>query len=88
MWFNIHSQEFSSRFLKHLKKYPGLKEHVNKVINEILNEPEHPHQHERLHAERKLFSARINHNFRIIYEVIDDKIYFLEIGPHKIYQEF
>lgn len=88
MWFNIHSKEYSNRFTKHLKKHPELKEHVEKIIQEIIDEPQHPHQHERLHAERRLFSARINHNFRIIYEVIGDKICFLEIGPHKIYQEF
>jgi len=85
----IFDESYLKKEKKFFKKHPDLLERYKKVLNILRVNPSHPSL--RLHKLkghlREYHSVSINISYRIVINFIieDEKIIFIDIGGHEIY---
>jgi len=86
----IFGESYQKKEAKFFKRHPKLLDRYTKALHILAEDPWHPSL--RLHKlqgkMRKYFSISISMQYRVIIDfvIVDEKIYFVDIGGHEVYR--
>ncbi|MBI4038681.1 type II toxin-antitoxin system RelE/ParE family toxin [Candidatus Daviesbacteria bacterium] len=74
---------FTEKFKKQFKKLPkSLQKRFNDKLKILLSNTSYPGLHSRKMSSTGYFEARLTEHYRFTYEIVENAILFLTIGPH------
>lgn len=74
---------FTKKFKKQFKKLPlSLQKRFDIKLAFLLTNPLHPSLRARKMGGVEIFEARLTKHYRFTYQLMEDKAWFLTVGPH------